>query len=72
MSATIKFFPLDKCKKLTPEEKRKLQVQQNMITGARNEMENRIKDMPPYWQVVERSLWHNMFRSRIKAVNEDT
>jgi hypothetical protein len=66
----IKYFPLDKCKKLTHEERRKLLVQQNMITGARNEMYNRIKDMPKYWQVIERSLFHQQFKDRIRNVND--
>jgi hypothetical protein len=68
----IKYFPLGKCKKISIEEKRRLKFQQNMITGARNEMMNRISDMPKYWQVVEKSLFHEKFKSRIRLVDEHT
>lgn len=72
VTGQIKYFPLKESKKLTLEEKRKLEFQQNMITGARNEMMNRIKDMPKYWQAIEKSLFHEKFKSRIRLIDEYT
>ncbi len=66
----IKFFPKARCRKITYEEYYRLKKQQDLITGARNEMLNRISNMPKYWQAVEKSLFHEKFRSRIRAVDD--
>ena len=67
----IKYLPRKKCKKSSIEELKHYADIQDWITGARNEMNNRIKDMPKYWQVIERSLFHQKFKDRIKLVNEN-
>jgi hypothetical protein len=64
----IKFFPTDRAKKINIDQLKELRELQYLITGARNEMLNRISDMPQYWKVVEKSLFHEKFKQRIKLV----
>ncbi len=66
----IKYFPLNKSKTLSLEEETKWKEVQHWIIGAKYEMNNRIRNMPRYWQVIEKSLFHEKFKSRIKIVRD--
>lgn len=68
----IKFFPLKESKKLDAFEREHLKNIQDWINGARAGMNNRIASESKYWQAVERSLFHNKFKDKIRLVKDDT
>ena len=50
------------------EELKRLEQMQDYITGARAGMENRIKMMHPFMQMVERGRFHAYFRDKLHLV----